>query len=98
MAIDMVRRPDIHLSISPIKLLPDVASRPVFHDRVRSKEEKGEMLYTPPLVCQQDGQTFNTPNSLPTLMKAAIHLSSCSFVCPAESCTRMRAWSFGTTG
>ena len=41
---------------------------------------------------------FSTPSSLPTLIKAAIHLSRCSFSCPAEICTRIRAWSFGTTG
>ena len=39
-----------------------------------------------------------TPNSLPTLMKAAMALSSCGRVWAAESCTRMRAWPFGTTG
>ena len=27
---------------------------------------------------------FRTPNSLPTLINAAIHLSSCSRLCPAE--------------
>ena len=30
-------------------------------------------------------------SSLPTLIKAAIHLSRCAFSCPAEICTRMRA-------
>lgn len=39
-----------------------------------------------------------TPSSLPTFIKAAIALSKCAFSCPAESCTRIRAWSLGTTG
>lgn len=39
-----------------------------------------------------------TPSSFPTFTKALIALSSCSFVCAAESCTRMRASFFGTTG
>ena len=43
-------------------------------------------------------ETQITPSSFPTLTKAAMHLSSCSRVWPAEICTRMRAWSFGTTG
>jgi len=31
-------------------------------------------------------------------MKAAMQRSSCSVVWPAETCTRMRACPFGTTG
>ena len=38
------------------------------------------------------------PSSLPTLVKAAMHLSRCSRSCPAETCTRIRACPFGTTG
>ena len=41
---------------------------------------------------------FSTLRSLPTFMKAAMHLSSCSLVWAAEICTLMRAWSLGTTG
>ena len=41
---------------------------------------------------------LRTPSFLPTLMKAAIARSSCSRVCPAESCTRILACPFGTTG
>ena len=43
-------------------------------------------------------QLFRTPNSRPTLMKAAIARSRCSRVCAALICVRMRAWPFGTTG
>ncbi len=39
-----------------------------------------------------------TPNCFPTLINAAIALSRCARVCPADSCTRMRACSLGTTG
>ena len=35
---------------------------------------------------------------IPTLVKAVIALSKCSFVCAAESCTLILALSFGTTG
>ena len=31
-------------------------------------------------------------------VNAAMQRSRCSRQCPAESCTRMRAWPFGTTG
>ena len=54
---------------------------------------KGESLNR----CQQTPY-LSKPSSLPTLIKAAIHLSSCSVVWAAESCTRMRASPFGTTG
>ena len=43
-------------------------------------------------------QLLSTPNSLPTFANAAKALSSCSLVCAAESCTRMRACPCGTTG
>ena len=39
-----------------------------------------------------------TFSSLPTLVKAAMQRSSWSVVWPADTCTRMRAWPFGTTG
>ncbi len=39
-----------------------------------------------------------TPNSLPTLVKAAIALSICSKLCAADIWVRMRAWPSGTTG
>lgn len=41
---------------------------------------------------------FNTPNSFPTLVNAAIALSKWCVSCPALTCTRMRARPFGTTG
>ena len=39
-----------------------------------------------------------TPNSLPTLVKAAMALSKSSRSCPALICTRIRALPFATTG
>jgi len=39
-----------------------------------------------------------TPSSRPTFVKAATHLSRCDFSWPAETCTRIRACPFGTTG
>ena len=44
------------------------------------------------------GCYFSTPSSLPILVKAATHLSRCSLLWPADTCTRIRAWSLGTTG
>lgn len=44
------------------------------------------------------GRHWMTPSFLPTLVNAAIAASTCSFVCPADSCTRMRASPRGTTG
>ena len=45
-----------------------------------------------------DFSYFNTCNSLPTFTKASMQRSSCSTVWPADTCTRMRARPFGTTG
>src|SRR5436309_8009761 len=39
-----------------------------------------------------------TPNSRPTFSKAVTAWVSCSRVCAAETCTRMRASPLGTTG
>lgn len=50
-----------------------------------------------PLI-SSTAQLLSTPNSLPTFANAAKALSSCSLVCAAESCTRMRACPCGTTG
>ena len=41
---------------------------------------------------------FSTPNSFPTLVKAAMARSRCSRVWAAEICVRMRAWPLATTG
>ena len=49
-------------------------------------------------MAEEDYAFFSTPSSLPTFMKAAMHLSSCSRVCAADSCTRILACSLGTTG
>ena len=40
----------------------------------------------------------STPSSRPASANAVTARSMCSFVCAAESCTRMRARPFGTTG
>lgn len=45
-----------------------------------------------------DAAYFSTPSSLPTLMNASMHWSSCPRSWPAEICTRMRASPLGTTG
>lgn len=39
-----------------------------------------------------------TPSFFPTFVNAPIAASTCSLVCPADSCTRMRASPRGTTG
>ena len=39
-----------------------------------------------------------TPMALPTFVNAATALSIIAKSWAAESCTRMRAWPFGTTG
>lgn len=41
---------------------------------------------------------FNTPSSFPTSVNAATAFSRFSRVCPADSCTLMRACPLGTTG
>lgn len=41
---------------------------------------------------------FNTPNSFPTFVNAAIALSRCCCSCAALNCTRIRAKPFATTG
>ena len=41
---------------------------------------------------------YITFNDLPTRIKDSIALSRCAFVCAAESCTLILAFSFGTTG
>jgi len=44
------------------------------------------------------GPPYNTLRSLPTLTKASIARSRWCFSCAAETCTRIRASPFGTTG
>jgi len=48
--------------------------------------------------CKYAQDYLITPNSLPILVKAAMALSKCSLLCPADICTLMRACSLGTTG
>src|SRR5690554_3621788 len=51
---------------------------------------------SPPFERPSVGQT--RPSSFPACAKAASAVSSCSWVCSAPTCTRMRAWPLGTTG
>ncbi len=59
---------------------------------------RSERDYAIMLELSEEGTYLITPSSLPTFMKAAIALSSCSRVWPAESWTRILASPFGTTG